>query len=296
MAAPAIQLLNFLRRLDLSFSSYRYVCFLIERSRIFGKQNIQKMARNNKKRLGVGALVKAIYKFTHPRGIISTTFCNCAPKAKLSGLTVVRKEEKTVNSRSQMCVIFTHPIATNGIGELVELYTVEKHAIIDQEGPADEFFDVPAINQGAATIEVVQNPVVQGEIDRALNRLLHGQNDDEDLMLLRNNIQTDDDNEPAPENVPDAFITNAAANISPTIYDNEGGWVGDAFGVCNRRGGNRVVLDSLPTINTTDGDHTLLMLFEILFPKKFIIDVVLPTINANMRGERELSIQNFYVI
>jgi hypothetical protein len=102
--------------------------------------------------------------------------------------------------------------------------------------------------------------------------LAHDVIEGNDIEMIRNLVEIDDDNEPAPENTP-----RAGEGPHSTVF---GEW--GHVGVCHRRAGS--AQNRPPTLSFPYGvQPTLLQLFEILFPKMYIQGVILPIINMEIQ-------------
>jgi hypothetical protein len=85
--------------------------------------------------LGIGAECKVLLKFLHPRKLINDLVINPTSNQRLERLLVIRQEQKTVNRKEQLCVVFRHDSC-----EGKELYVVAKYALITLEGAQEHFF------------------------------------------------------------------------------------------------------------------------------------------------------------
>ena len=93
-----------------------------------------------------------------------------------------------------------HADFVNNDGEPVLLHGVKKHFKIDMEGDPDLFFDAVTTSEETevATATIVPQP-------QAIDEEVSGQNDggvNDLLNALSGVVEIDDDNKPAPENVP----------------------------------------------------------------------------------------------
>ena len=131
----------------------------------------------------------------------------------------VRQEVKKINRKDQLSLIVTHPDFKDAEGNLQELHAVKKHFTIEVEGDSDLFFDV----QLAIQPEQPPDTLLPSAIDADLVGESHGGTVDL-LMALSGVVDVDDDNEPAPENIP-------TTSMSPTVLSNEWGH----SGICFRR-------------------------------------------------------------
>lgn len=140
---------------------------------------------------------------------------------RLDGLTVLREDEFVINRTRQKCVVFTSDALVVDDAP-VELYTVHKWCKLITEGPQEGFFD-----QDEA---VAATPMPQAPQD--VNALVQQINDSG--TILPNNIHElcaimdiNDDNEPAPENVPAVLQEGTAAPAA--VLGDEWGHSGICF-------------------------------------------------------------------
>ena len=155
----------------------------------------------------------------HPSALIRNKYVNPLPQQRLDGIKVIRQEEKTISRRNQLDVIFHHPDFGDD-----ELYYVKRWIVVTEEGPPEGFF-VPLHNEDNNPQEVVEVQLPSQEFLAMGERSLAGglsSNDIEEARLLLGNINIDDDNNPAPENIPDG--------TNESIFTT---WGHD--GICNRK-------------------------------------------------------------
>lgn len=231
-------------------------------------------------RAGRGAVARCLARFLHPSSHIREKYPNTYKKERISGLIVIRREERAVRrgSRPTRSLVMSHAEFAD-----VEFYAAERNVIIDTEGPEDGIFDTPpsAMVDGATAVtgaEAVGR--TSGETDalelppvpsgRAVNFTT-----DDLAALQRQGIQVDDDNAPAPENIP-----------VPTEEPMEeaGGWGFDGLDQWRARG---CALRSKPrfkNVSTSRLQHmTSLDIFLLLFPVDYIKDTVIPETNKHLR-------------
>ena len=117
-------------------------------------------------------------------------------------------------------------------------------------------------------------------LPQAVDELLNNQaTSEETLEALHGVIDIDDDNDPAPENIP------APTDISSSSIFGEWGHEGVCF---RKQQGNQNIRAKLNVALDPNADNPNLQLFEILFPKKWILETVIPSTN-NQLGEEPLS-------
>ena len=198
------------------------------------------MSRTNQpKRLGVGASCTVRLRFLHPKNKVKDVIQNQTATQQLNGLIVQSREVKYIRQEDKECIIFRHE---DFGGQL--LWALERGVVVDIEGPAETFFNQPQPADAAAP------PAAAGATDQAQQQQQQGGggNDEgeegaEELPLVIQEIlarggnyldaddymvagaaapMVDDDNEPAPENVP------VAAEHSNDIFS---GW--EHSGICH---------------------------------------------------------------
>ena len=214
------------------------------------------------KQHGKGAIVSALSRFIHPSEHIRSKFPNPVHSHRLVGCFTLRQEVKKVNRKDQLCA-----------DDFIELHAVVKHWKVEVEGDPDLCFTARVNPQ----VEQEEEPT---PLPQVVDELLNNQaTTEETLEALRGVVDIDDDNDPAPENIP------APTDISSSSIFGEWGHEGVCFrkqqGNQNIRAKSNVALDP-------NADDPNLQLFEILFPKKWILETVIPPTN-NQLGEEPLS-------
>ncbi|KAL7578819.1 hypothetical protein ACA910_016040 [Epithemia clementina (nom. ined.)] len=263
------------------------------------------MARK-KKHLGVGAKCTVGLRYLHPKDKISQVIPNQTSSQKLTGLLVVGKELKPIRREPNECIVFRHEDFHNQ-----PLWCVRNYVSINEEGPGQSFFEGED-ERGAATAAAAQ----------ANGRAGNNNNDDENLegagdggdvaanqaaeeeplpdtiqelvgnihldgddieQAMRDAPMVDDDNMPAPENVP------VAGNAGDIMI----GW--EHNGICNRKA--NVPTNPSPILHFVQPgallETTNLQLFEGLFFKSYIEEVIIPATNNEMRSKSSLTYGEF---
>ena len=220
------------------------------------------MRRKNQKTLGVGATVSVNLKYVHPSEFVRATFTNLAPGARLTDGKVVRLETKTVTRKKQECVVFTSRTITDIDG------VVRRWCTVLEEGNPAEFF---GIQDDAEVVLEAQDEEVQMP-QQVLDLMNAPVVSEDDYATLEGVVEIDYNNSPAPENF-------------PMLIDTE------PPGVMNAEWGhNAVCLRKILQTNNQSAKlnisrnvvPTKLQLFEILFPKDYIINVVLKETNKTI--------------
>ena len=212
------------------------------------------------KHLGKGAIISALLKFLHPSELIRNKFPNPVHGYRLSGCIALRQEVKKVNRKEQLCLVVHHEEFKTG-DKYDELHAVVKHWKVHTEGDPDLFFTKRREAEGK------QQEHEQTPLPAAIDDLLSNQvTTEQTIEALRGVVDIDDDNNPAPENVP------TTATTSSSVFGN---WGHD--GICfSKQQGNQDHCASLNVPVDQNADDKNLQLFEILFPKKWMIEVVVP--------------------
>ena len=233
-----------------------------------------------KKTHGVGATVSCLIKFLHPSELIRNKFPNPVNGQRLDGCITVCQELKKINRKDQLSLIVRHANFVKADGDPILLHGVKKHFKIDMEGDPDLFFDAVTTSEETevATASVVPLP-------QAIDEEVSGQNDggaNDLLNALNGVVDINDDNEPAPENIP-----SPQDNASQHNSILSGDWGHD--GICFRRQLN--VLNQKARLHfdmdVDSGSDINLQLFEGLFPTEYLQHVVL--VETNKKLEESLT-------
>ena len=222
--------------------------------------------------MGVDAHVWCLSRFIHPSALIRDKFPNPVRGHKLDDMIVRRQEEKTINRKQVLAIVCIHESFKEN-DQYQELYAAPRYMHITQEGPEDSFFGIVPVAVQEDTSLVEGTSTLPSEVQGALR----ASPTDEDIALVRGQgIMVDDDNEPAPENEP---------TVNETTNSVFGDW--DHFtGICPRK--MEAIPNTSPRMIHFSLDAvvkpTKLQLFELLFPKKFIFETILPAINDRIEG------------
>ena len=164
-------------------------------------------------------------------------------------------------------MVVTHEDFVDGEGNPQELHGVKKYWRVETEGDQDYFFDV------APTSEETPLPLLPDAIETELDGSNNGGQNNL-LVALTGVVDIDDDNEPAPENIP------IANEVNPSILEQAWGHDGICFrhllNVTNQKARLHFPID--PTENDIN-----LQLFEGLFPKDYLHQVILVETNKKLK-------------
>ena len=224
------------------------------------------MARSAKKTMGKDAVVSILTKYLHPSRYIREKFPNATSNHRLNGLVVLRMEHKLVSRKQQLTIVVRSEKFKDDEGRFIELHAVPRWFKVEQEGPDMYFFEKQGEHEGQAK-EPQPNPMPEGLAER-IGTI--GILNDEDLHnLAGSGITVDDDNQPLEENIPTNEPTNRDVFAAEWGHD----------GICYRRqaGGQnvRASLSDFPK----NFIPTPVQLFEHLFPKKYLQEVLIRQTN-----------------
>jgi hypothetical protein len=179
------------------------------------------MARSPTKRLGEGARCSVLVKLLRPSREVAEALPNTTAQQRLDDLIATRLDRTDRQGHNFESVFFTSASIPGVI-----LSCARRNCIVREEGHPDALWDVPtrATRRGrranaVPVAEVVEEQVKIGEeIFRAGNRA-------EDIANVRGQgFEVDDDNDPAPENVPALWDEAPAVN---DLYEGQSwGWDG----------------------------------------------------------------------
>ena len=224
------------------------------------------MRRQKKKQNGTGAICSALKRFLHPRKDVAGRYPNAVANERLPGLLAIRREEKSVNRAMKLCIVFRHDDFPN-----IEIYCAERYAAVVTEGSAADYFDQ------------IEGDTVDGEggEDNDLQELPTIRNSDiaDSIARLRSEgYGVDDDNDPAPENLPNEAVTS-----EPSMY---GEW-NSTPNICHRTTAGLFKDDPKMKVEVmTNGNVPSYMdWFMVCLPAPYIKNVILFQTNASEEGE-----------
>jgi hypothetical protein len=226
------------------------------------------MPPKKKKQIGVGAHCSVLLKYLHPKQKIDEVIPLNARRNKqeLDECVVVSRETRNIKRKPKICIVLKH----HSFGDN-HIYCAERYAKVRIEGEEDGFFDkkqtdLPIFtNAPTFAADDVCKPIDTSFIDKM------GQSSrTEDIALARSQgLDVDDDNEPAPENIPaEGVVIDSNANI----HGQEWGW----NGTCHRKSKHHSDVDS-QIVNYTKNDLkalTKLDMFLLFFPANYLENVI----------------------
>ena len=234
------------------------------------------MAR--KKRLGVGANCSVLLKYLHPAKYIDETYVNYDKKKRLEDCTAYRQEVRTVNRKEQVVILLRHDDHTDR-----EIYACRRWVKVVTEGAIEHIFDN---EDGPDIIPAVEQTVQEGE---ALSEVVfQSSGQAEDVALIRSlGLDVDDDNMPAPENIPEQASTTGRRNDSSNV---EEGWGWN--GIDHRKQINiSNVRASIAGVSSDVVENmSFVGMFFILFPKSMVKIIIEET---NKRLDEPMNMGEF---
>ena len=237
-----------------------------------------------KLRPGVGARCSSLIKFLHPSKRVGEVPNNCSYTDRLHDLLTIKMEQKHVNKRMQECIVFRHDSFPNE-----ELYCVRKFCKVVSEGPAANIFET---EPEVAEVVLAAGAPVRGVATEALEStgtalpdgVQNFRDTPEDISLMREmGFDVDDDNDPAPENVPGSALGASVAPSRDGLYEGQSwGW----NGFCDRRQNH--FASAKPRLKglqeTMFLGLTYLDLFLLFFPR-MLVQLVLQETNKKLKQE-----------
>jgi hypothetical protein len=150
------------------------------------------MPKIKRLRHGVGAKISVYKRFLRPRAAVCAKYPNASKNDVLDDLLVIGQEEKVVCKRLQGCIMMRHADFDDGR----ILHAVTRFCKVQQEGPIESLFERPLPDdlEGGGNVAGEADDIEGREIPSILN---------EDISNFRaQGFAVDNDNEPAPENIP----------------------------------------------------------------------------------------------
>jgi len=220
--------------------------------------------------LGKDAVVAIDLRYIHPSELIRNKFPNRQQGDRLENCRVTGLESLKVNKKEQLVVTFHHDDFKDDNGSFSKLYAVKRWAKVTSEGPPEFFFTGTQGQEAAEALPAAEEPLPAVVIDAMARARI----DLMDMGDLAGVVDIDDDNEPAPENLP------GPSQVSDVAYQNWG-----HSGICNRRQAGATNIKAKINIFSRDVIPSYLQLFEVLFPVRFVKEVMIPEMNKKLQPE-----------
>ena len=146
---------------------------------------------------GVGAIVLALLRFIHPSEHIRNKFPNVVQGQQLENCATICQEVKKVSRKEQLVLVVHHENFKNPDDSYIQLHGIKQYWKVSQECHPDYFFDA------IATTDENANSQEETLMPEAISEHINGNSHTtETIQALCDEVDVDDDNEPAPENIP----------------------------------------------------------------------------------------------
>lgn len=231
------------------------------------------------KQFGKGAIGKCLGRRIHPHEHVRRVFPDLDDRKDLTGLFVLRLENRIFGKVETECVIFYSEDVKDDNDDYVELYVAKRYFRISSEGSEDDFFMADQENRKVVAVKVEEKhenlPQIPDEIYQLMKETIIDDNIIDQVRLV---MRVDDDNNPIPENIPATKDDGDDKDDDDCYYNHDWGF----SGICPRRMNN--IANSLPVVKgSIKKSPDLDILFELFFPKTFIVEVMIPKMNSKLR-------------
>eukprot|EP00559_Dactyliosolen_fragilissimus_P002711 CAMPEP_0184872744 /NCGR_PEP_ID=MMETSP0580-20130426/41459_1 /TAXON_ID=1118495 /ORGANISM="Dactyliosolen fragilissimus" /LENGTH=665 /DNA_ID=CAMNT_0027375583 /DNA_START=1012 /DNA_END=3007 /DNA_ORIENTATION=+ len=214
-----------------------------------------------KKQHGSGAICSVLLKYIHPAKYISEKFKNYSSDERLENCIECGQEIRNVKKKNHVVILFRHD---DHDGQ--DLYAVKRWVKVVTEGAAEHIFrdeeeENPTTDN--PNEKEAEGAVIDDNVFRAGGHA-------EDIALVRaQGLDVDDDNLPAPENIPIATTSNTTDDSHQEI-----GW--GWSGIDHRKQLNiSEVRANISGITSDAMEHvSFVRMFFLLFPKSLIETII----------------------
>ena len=146
---------------------------------------------------GVGAIVLALLRFIHPSEHIRNKFPNVVQGQQLENCVTIQQEVKKVSLKEQLVLVVHHEDFENPVDSYIKLHGIKQYWKVSQEGHPDYFF------YAIVTTDENANSQEDALMPEAVSEHINGNSHTtETIQALCDVVDIDDDNKPAPENIP----------------------------------------------------------------------------------------------
>ena len=216
-------------------------------------------------------IVSVLLRYLHPSHLVQMTFPNQLNGQRLEGCVVVGRQERKINRKMQTAIIVHHEAFKNE-DRFQEVYAVAQWFKLQVEGPRDLIFQPEEVSD----LDTALGDEEEGQEMPAiiLQRANTGIRIEVDEVLGLPGVDVDDDRNPAPENVPH----DQADGEGVCVYG-EWGHGGLCYRLIAGAQNSNANLRNFPPGVTP----SLLQLFQLMLPKTFLQQVVLPQTNLKLQ-------------
>jgi len=222
-------------------------------------------------RIGKDAEILVLSKYVHPSEHIGSRWPNPESNHRLKGV-VLRQDLKQIWRSDQLSIVFHCDEIKDLEGNPIEVYAVKRWCNVSKEGPPHLFYnvDVAAEEEPSQTQQQSMPDEAMQVIARTING---GVLDDLGLRDLGGLVDIDDDNNPAPENVP--VDGNCSGDV---IFDNWG-----HSDVCKHKRIDAPNRKAKLKIFPADVAPTMEQMFRLFVPMQWLEEVLLVQTNQNLK-------------
>ena len=186
------------------------------------KRKKKKKKKKATKKKGVGAKASILLSALHPQAIVDVKHPKGSRKnnERLLNCVMMEQVERKIKGVTKPCVLVKHEEYGNDL-----LYCAEQYAVCTSEGPEDDYFPEQAPKPADLPIWNRDDDDNNDE-DETNDDIIHNsQNNAEDIAQVRDaGFLVDNDNDPAPENIPALDTGEEAQKENVLPLDQEWGW------------------------------------------------------------------------
>ena len=219
---------------------------------------------------GVSAIVSALLRFIHPSKHIHNKFPNVVQGQWLENCVTIRQEVKKVSQKEQLVLVVCHEDFKNPDDSYIKLHGMKQYWKVSQQGHPDYVFDA------IATADENANSQEETLMLEAVSEHINGNSrTTESIQALCDEVDGDDDNKPAPDNIPQS------TDPTSSPLNTEWGYSGFCYrkSVSMQNYGAKLNFHVNPT-----EDNYYLQLFDGFFPKD-PLNMIIEGINMKISSD-----------
>jgi hypothetical protein len=221
--------------------------------------------------LGEGARCSCLVKFIRPSKDVAADLVNPEPGRRIDDLIAVSRDVTTRGGKRFVSIFFR----SSTIPGL--LHAAERWVRVEEQGACEIWGESPTAEAPAATTAIDE----RGE--DIVDFVFHAQNRAEDIALVRDmGFEVDDNNKPAPENIPTLFGAPAPV-VGGDLFDGQTwGWDG-----IDRRAILRGSMYNGPTFANewSPNEKSFVDIFIHFFPRDFLEATIVNTTSNALIAE-----------
>ena len=193
------------------------------------KKRKKKKKKKATKKKGVGAKASILLSALHPQAIVDVKHPRGSRKnnERLLDCLMMEQIERKIKGVTKPCILVKHEDYGDDL-----LYCAERYAVCTSEGPEDDYFPEQAPKPADLPIWNGDDDDNNDEDETNDDIIYNSRNNAEDIAQVRDaGFLVDDDNDPAPENIPAPDVVEEAPKENGLPLDQEWGW----DNTCNRQ-------------------------------------------------------------